>query len=196
MFVAFLLIIFAGLAFFFIIFREEFRSGALKANSAPHLPGFGNPSEKFKAIASALSTAADAGEGPSNASGHSSQKAEQKSAKLEEMLEEKNRILARLEEDLKNEQGHRYEFDGIKEILQQEIEDLKSQNKKLKEELAQVFEENLALKSKAYGLEKARGGQQEAPFVQAETLPPALVSGALSSFQHSESLSKPQPPEA
>jgi predicted RNase H-like nuclease (RuvC/YqgF family) len=94
------------------------------------------------------------------------QKLEQKCSKLEQILEEKNRIVAKLEESFRHEQNNRQETDGVKQIFQQEIEQLKGQNKQIKNEMAKILEENLALQSKVTTLEKVLGGQKNAPFVE------------------------------
>jgi hypothetical protein len=174
MLVIFLLIIVAGLAVFFFVFIKEFKEGSprVQAQAEPHLQDFDstkNPVGK-KAVES---------QPPKPPSGGSAereelkdikdalvQKLDQKCVKLEQILEEKNRILARFEEDLKHEQTQRQEFDGVRAILQQQIEELKLQNKQLKEEMARILEENLALQSKTYGLEKALGKEKAGPAVE------------------------------
>ncbi|MBF0388441.1 MAG: hypothetical protein HQL20_11450 [Candidatus Omnitrophica bacterium] len=68
--------------------------------------------------------------------------------KLEQMLEEKNRLLSVAAQDLLNERAQRGEFDKLKEILQQQIEDLKAQNKRVKEDLTKALNDNSELRSR------------------------------------------------
>jgi hypothetical protein len=74
-------------------------------------------------------------------------KLDQKCVKLEQILDEKNRILAQLQKDLENERAHRGEFESLKGILQQQINDFKAQNRSLKEELERALQENLRLQT-------------------------------------------------
>lgn len=74
-------------------------------------------------------------------------KLDQKCIKLEQILEEKNRILAQLQKDLEDERAHRGEFESLKTILQQQIDDLKAQNRSLKDELERILQENLHLQT-------------------------------------------------
>ena len=74
-------------------------------------------------------------------------KLDQKCIKLEKILEEKNRILDRLQKDLESERSHRGEFESLKGILQQQIDDLKLQNRNLKDELDRVLQDSLRLQA-------------------------------------------------
>ncbi len=147
---------------------EKLRS--MTGHSAPDLT---SPSKKLQLspaqdVVSEAEAGAAAREGLQDIKEALVKKLDQKCVKLEEILEEKNRILSRLEEDLKNEQSHRHEFEGVKEILQQQIEELKVQNKQLKEELSRSLEDNLALQTKMRDLDKTMKGHKAAPFVEAE----------------------------
>lgn len=75
------------------------------------------------------------------------EKLDQKCVKLEQILDEKNRILDRLQKDLESERSHRNEFEGLKAVLQQQIEELKAQNKQLREEIERILQENIRLQS-------------------------------------------------
>ena len=52
--------------------------------------------------------------------------------KFERLLLEKNRMIDRLQRDLKAERSHRLEFEKVKELLSEEISRLKKQNRGLK----------------------------------------------------------------
>lgn len=75
--------------------------------------------------------------------------------KLEQILEEKNLLLVRAEQELANERTHRGEFDSLKEILQRQIEDLKAQNKRIREDLARALQESAPRVSTASLLDAA-----------------------------------------
>ncbi len=62
--------------------------------------------------------------------------------KLEQLLDEKNRILSQVERELSDERAHRSEFESLKDILQRQIEDLKAQNKKIKEDSSKALQGN------------------------------------------------------
>ena len=83
-------------------------------------------------------------------------KLDQKCIKLEQILEEKNRILAQLQKDLESERAHRGEFESLRAILQQQIDDFKAQNRNLKEELERSLQENLRLQT---GMMMPSGGE-------------------------------------
>ncbi|MEI7999295.1 MAG: hypothetical protein WCH62_07325 [Candidatus Omnitrophota bacterium] len=57
---------------------------------------------------------------------------EENVARLENILNEKNRFIERLQRELAAEKGHRTEFEKVKAILDDEIKNLRSQNKELK----------------------------------------------------------------
>jgi hypothetical protein len=172
MLVVFLLIIVAGLLAFIFVFKKELGREPPPAKEEPHLQDFSpskSPVPEKSVPPPTAKPVATGSAGRDELPGRQealAQKFDQKYVKLEQILEEKNRILARLEEDLKHEQDHRQEIDGVKEVLQQQIEESKLQNKQLKEEMSRILEENLALKSKVGSLEKVLGGQKIAPFVE------------------------------
>ena len=57
---------------------------------------------------------------------------EENTTKLEAMLSEKNRTIEKLQKQLVTEESHRAEFEKVKTILDEEIQNLKAQNKTLK----------------------------------------------------------------
>lgn len=57
---------------------------------------------------------------------------EENVARLETMLNEKNRMIEKLQKQLAAEKIHRVEFEKVKAILDEEIQNLKAQNKTLK----------------------------------------------------------------
>jgi hypothetical protein len=172
MLLAFLLIIVVGFVVFILVFKKELGREPPPVKAEPHLQDF-LPSKspaQVKSVQPSLAKPAASGSAGRNELSVSqevpAQKLDQKSVKLEQILEEKNRILATLEEDLKHEQNLRQEIDSVKAVLLQQIEEFKLQNKQLKEEMSKILAENLALQSKVGSLEKVLGGQQTAPFVE------------------------------
>lgn len=75
-------------------------------------------------------------------------KLDQKCIKLERILEEKNKILEQMQKDLELERSHRSEFESLRTILQQQIDDLKAQNRTLKDEFDRILQENLRLQAR------------------------------------------------
>ncbi len=57
---------------------------------------------------------------------------EENVARLEAILHEKNRTIEKLQRELTAEKSHRGEFEKVKAIMDQEIQNLKSKNKELK----------------------------------------------------------------
>jgi hypothetical protein len=198
MLVLFPLIIVAGLVAFFFVFKKELKGEVSQVQEPPHLPDFALPkgASSQKTVEAPLAKKAVAPSPEQHQLKDIKDKLDQKCTKLEQILEEKNQILTRMEVDLKNEQVQRQEFDGVRAILQQQIEDLKLQNKQLKEEIARVLGENLALQTKAYGAEKSAGGQKAAPIVSPGAPPEKPVQGApldLSSLVDDSIIIEPPP---
>lgn len=78
------------------------------------------------------------------------EEAELRIAKLEEMLAEKNRTIAALEQGVSSKEDQQGQMDNLKNIFQSQIEELKGQNKQLKDEMSRVLEENLDLQTRVY----------------------------------------------
>jgi len=60
---------------------------------------------------------------------------EENVARLETILHEKNRTIEKLQRELASEKSHKREYDKIKAILDDEIINLKTQNKELKTQI-------------------------------------------------------------
>ena len=137
--VIFLGIMAVGLAYFGFVFYKELKSGAFNGNSASADTVLGGNllSKRLAEMPVILPTDASK---PVQAQGGGI--LGERTAKLEQQLEEKTRYAAQLEQDLSAERTHRGEFDSLKEILQRQIEDLKVQNKALKEDHAKLLQEN------------------------------------------------------
>lgn len=150
-FLIFILVMAVGLGVFFQTLMREIRTGSPGPVEAAALPGrrafgLGFPGkEASPAMPGGLSLPPDSGQSAPDIKEALVQKLDQKCLKLEELLAEKNRTLARLEEDLKNEQKNRKEFETLKGILEGQINEMKVQNRTLREELARALQENLAL---------------------------------------------------
>ncbi len=67
--------------------------------------------------------------------------------KLEQMLSEKNKELEGLKKDLENERLTHGEFEILRKTFQEQIEELKVQNRKSKTDLQAIIQENAELKS-------------------------------------------------
>lgn len=70
-----------------------------------------------------------------------------KCEKLEQMMGEKNKEIMALQKDLEVEKSMQREFETLKRTYLEQIEELKMQNRRSKEELQSVFRENEELKS-------------------------------------------------
>ncbi|MBF0485277.1 MAG: hypothetical protein HQL16_02055 [Candidatus Omnitrophica bacterium] len=139
MFLIYFLFIAAGLYFFKILFFKALENER-KKNPAFD-PFFRKPALQPVAEPAVKPLAKDA---PPDQAG----KFEEKYIKLEQMMEEKNRILERLKHDLDVERACRAEFENFKTILQQQIHDLKQHNRALKEDLQGLRQKNLELTKK------------------------------------------------
>ncbi|MBF0489919.1 MAG: hypothetical protein HQL15_04800 [Candidatus Omnitrophica bacterium] len=61
--------------------------------------------------------------------------AEDKVARLETILVEKNRSIEKLQKQLMAEKAHRQEFENLRMLLDEEIQNLRNQNKELKNKI-------------------------------------------------------------
>ncbi len=105
----------------------------------------------------------------------------QKVSKQEELLEEKNRIIVALQESAHASHEQEGQIDNIRQILQSQIEELKAQNKKLKDELARVTDENMDLQTRVYAAQPAKVLAAPQPPAARESLPKATdPAGTLS----------------
>lgn len=59
----------------------------------------------------------------------------EKKGTFEKLLQEKNTLIGRLQKDLSSELAHRAEFEKVLELLQGQISELRTQNKKLRQEM-------------------------------------------------------------
>jgi hypothetical protein len=73
-----------------------------------------------------------------------------KVAKLEQMLVEKNNVIEGLQKSLRSGDDHDAQIESLKQIFQAQIEELKQQNKQLKDEVSRLSGENLDLQTKVY----------------------------------------------
>jgi chromosome segregation ATPase len=89
------------------------------------------------------------------------QASELKITKLEQMINEKNKMITDLQKGLESGHDHEVQIDDLKQILQAQIEELKQQNRQLKVDLARSSEENLDLQTKVYAGEASRGGSAD-----------------------------------
>ena len=144
--VVFLLVIVLGLGAFFFILMKEMKG--VPQTSAPSLskndtsPHLGAGALNFNAAVMGGPIVPSLKNGHQDVQDAFVDKLDQKCLKLEQMLDEKNRTLAKLQEDIQHERSHRKEFENFKDILQCQIEELKMQNKKLREDLARAVQGN------------------------------------------------------
>lgn len=61
-------------------------------------------------------------------------------SKLEIILGEKNRLIEKLQKELSSQKDQRFEFDKVQSLLNQQIEELKNKNKKLKSQIGETNE--------------------------------------------------------
>ncbi len=157
MLIAFIIIVLGGLAAFAFIFMKALkgidagRAGTLRPFQAdPVTPTVTAPLElsadqpsqivELKAICQA---------------------SEMKIRKLELMIGEKNKSIADLKENVRSGQDHGNDIEGLKQILQTQIEELKAQNKSLKSEISRLSQENLDLQTRVYAGEPSRAAAEQ-----------------------------------
>lgn len=146
MIVVFLVMMVLGLGAFFFVFLKEMRSGHEAGGAVAAVP-----TEPSLSLSRTLPVDPEisAGSGIILKKGRQApeeiivDKLDQKCLKLEQLLEEKNHALARIENDLKSERAHRAEFEEFKEILQRQIEDLKAQNRRLRDDLERTLRDGV-----------------------------------------------------
>lgn len=156
MLIVFLLIVGVGLAGFALVFMS-----ALKANDRPESVSL-RPLDMLPRSAdpSSVSSAADF-----SSDEHAQivelkavcEASELKIAKLEQMINEKNKTITDLQKGIQSGDDQATQIENLKQILQAEIEELKQQNKQLKADLARSSEENLDLQTKVYAGEVSKG---------------------------------------
>ncbi len=137
--IVFILVIVAGLGLFGFIFSKELKNGVLDGGRASEdLEKTGVVSSKNGAK-SLNRLAADTiyRDVPTVSEPLTGGILNERYSKLEQLLEEKDRSLRKVEDELVNERSHRTEFEELKTLLQTQLDELKQQNKKLKEELAE-----------------------------------------------------------
>jgi DNA repair exonuclease SbcCD ATPase subunit len=111
-----------------------------------------------------------------------------KIVKLEQMLEEKNKIVAALQKNLQSSDDHEAEINGLKQIFQSQIEALKQQNRDLRSEAVRLSQENLDLQTKVYAGQPPRLSEPEYMAVE----PAALSNSSEMVFKSVIEDSKPQ----
>jgi septal ring factor EnvC (AmiA/AmiB activator) len=116
--IIFILLILLGLLAFFLVLMREMKGSLSRAT--PPLPG---PLPKFSSQRKNPETLL-------------LDKLDEKCLKLEQLLSEKNQALLKLEEELRQERSCSSEFESLRNILEMQIHDLKTQNRKLKDDLA------------------------------------------------------------
>jgi len=157
MFIVFILILVVGLAGFAFVFMK-----ALKGRDAPEpvlLRPLDKPSEKLSgpSKAEAAPVLIPTGDPAQVARLKALCQEEQlKSVKLEEMIDEKNKMIEDLQKSSRSGHDHDAQVDGLKQILQAQIEELKQQNRELKAEIARLSQENIDLQTKVYAGQVSR----------------------------------------
>ena len=99
--------------------------------------------------------------------------------KLEQMIDEKNSIIADLQKNSSSGYDHQEQVDGLKQILQAQIDELKGQNKQLKGEVERLSGENLDLQTKVYA-----GQAPRPPAVEHIEIHPAALTAAEPPKEH------------
>ncbi|MBF0122785.1 MAG: hypothetical protein HQL21_05185 [Candidatus Omnitrophica bacterium] len=180
--IIFLFFIVLGLAAFFFFLMKELKGQSrvgepsLAKNERPTLFGAAGLSSGEETIKN--TTVSVFKNGTESVKEDMVDKLTQKCLKLEQLLDEKNHTLARLEGEVQSEQSHRREFESLKDILLRQIEDVKAQNRKLKDDLAKVLQARLQPLDKVAG-EESDVQQREASVVEASA--PASKTMDLSS---------------
>jgi len=151
--ILFLVVIAVGLGLFAFIFLKELKSGAFDGNTPPE-PSFFKTAPVVEKKSPVKSKAELPQKPPEDDTAKPAELLSggilnERAAKLDQLLEEKNRHTAQLEKELAAERAHRGDFDSLKDILQRQIEDLKAQNKTLKDDLAKALQGNVQTEYKA-----------------------------------------------
>ena len=145
----FLGIMMVGLALFAVVFMKEFKGGVIEEDCSLPLPDLKRPNDLMAKKVSLRESDVPVVPGMEKAASSDAAVSGgilgERYHKLEQMLEEKSRLLAQAEQELSNERSHRAEFESLKDILQRQIEDLKAQNRRSKEDLARALQDNADL---------------------------------------------------
>ncbi len=72
--------------------------------------------------------------------------------KLEQLIDEKNRMISEFDKGVISGQEQDVEIEGLKKILWSQIDELKQNNKKLKAEIERLLQENMDLQTKVYAV--------------------------------------------
>lgn len=161
----FLGIIVLGLGAFAFVFLKEFKSGELQDDE---------PQKAAPLRASDVQAVPGQEADPLPTEEVSGGILGERYKKLEQMLDEKSHLVVQLQQDLDNERSHRGEFDSLKDILQRQIEDLKAQNKRVKEDLARALQDNIEQQSRHSSIATAIASAGEAASVAPEPSEPVL----------------------
>ncbi len=149
MFILFIAFILTGLVWFAVVFMKEFGGGKMRpvASTAP------------------AGTEPEEGQGADGQDRMTELKVqreafEQRILKLEQMLEEKNQLIGEFQKNAYSEQEQQQQMEGLKQIFQKQIDELKEQNKELKREITRILQENMDLQAVAFA---GQGRQAPAP---------------------------------
>ena len=94
-----------------------------------------------------------------------------KVSKQEVMLEEKNKAITALQEEVDAGREQQGNVDNIKQILQAQIDELKGQNKRLKDELTRVLDENMDLQTRLFAVQALKVAAVPSPSMAQDTAP-------------------------
>ncbi|MBF0594703.1 MAG: hypothetical protein HQL22_07025 [Candidatus Omnitrophica bacterium] len=157
MLIIFAVFILIGLCVFGVVFIKEFKSGAFDADDGDSANDGATLKRSFDSgvhLRDVKHISSDQTGRTLSAEPISGGILGERCQKLEQLLEEKSRTLLQMEKDLENERSHRSEFESLKEVFQRQIEDLKAQNRKLKENASKAFPENSGAVSDLTALNK------------------------------------------
>ena len=169
MFILFITFLVIGLAGFAVVFMKEFKSEKPQQVSLRNIqPLVGSLGEKAEPAPSVV-------EDPSHLVELKAVREvfDQKILKLEQMLDEKNRLIDGFQKSAYSEQEQQTQMENLKQILQAQIDELKQQNKELKTELARVVDENMDLQTKVFAVQGRSVPVQE----QVEVRPAIFSAG-------------------
>ena len=185
MFILFITFLVIGLAGFAVVFMKEFKSEKPQQVSLRNIqPLVGSLGEKAEPAPSVV-------EDPSHLVELKAVREvfDQKILKLEQMLDEKNRLIDGFQKSAYSEQEQQTQMENLKQILQAQIDELKQQNKGLKEELARVLDENMDLQTKVFAVQ-----EQKSPVIEQQVeVRPAIFSAGPVRADEIEVLQGPEP---
>ncbi len=161
MLILFLFLLVLGIGGFLFVFLKEFKDGGSSPIAAPIVAASssGVVSQELVELKAVYEAC------------------KQKVVKLERLIEEKNEAIAEFEKNVLSKDDHQLQVEKLKQILQGQIDVLKQENKRMREELSGVLEENVSLQAKAFAIDARKSPDQHVDIVPVK---PSLLQDVFS----------------